>query len=197
MEGYPLASIPPLGLQEGVKRNDIDIPLIVDDWLSALEEHVTNKESKELSELFIDNSWWRDLVALSWDISTKHGVKDISDYVHDSSAGLTHLTPIRAGSLQPALVDMGGMIWIQAGFKFQTAYGSGTGLVRLANVSKTQWKAWTVFSQLEGLKSQDVLDEQRARESYSQTRVPNGIARVEKEDLTVLIVGAGAWHQRL
>ncbi|EXJ73513.1 uncharacterized protein A1O5_03274 [Cladophialophora psammophila CBS 110553] len=190
MDGHPLAPIPPLTLQDGVNRDDINAGDIVADWLAALEKRPKNGRSTDLSDLFIDDSWWRDFTGLSWDIVTKHGLEDVAEYLTTSTTGFGQLTAIKAGGLQASFVDMNGFIWIHGGFTFQTADGSGTGLVRLINVGTSRWKAWIVFTQLERLNSQDELDKQRLRQSYTQTRVANGV-NGEKDDLQVLVIGAG------
>ncbi|ETI25130.1 hypothetical protein G647_04502 [Cladophialophora carrionii CBS 160.54] len=190
MDGHPLASIPPLTLQEDVNRHDINPGDIVSNWLAALDKRPQNGLSTDLPDLFIEDSWWRDFVGLSWDIATKHGLGSIGEYLNTSTTGFGNLEVTKAGGLQPALVDMHGMIWVQGGFTFKTRDGSGQGLVRLINVSKTQWKAWTVFTQLERLNSQDEIDRQRLRQDYTQTRLSNGV-NGGKEEPQVLIIGAG------
>ncbi|KIY03005.1 uncharacterized protein Z520_01471 [Fonsecaea multimorphosa CBS 102226] len=191
MDGHPLASIPPLKLHDGVNRDEINASDIVADWLAALEKRPKNGLSTDLSDLFIDDCWWRDFTALSWDIVAKHGLEDVAEYLTSSTTGFGQLTAIKTGGLQASLVDMHGAIWIQGGFTFQTSDGSGTGLVRLINVDKSHWKAWTVFTQLERLHSQDELDKQRMRQSYTQTRIANGVNGEKEGDLQVLIIGAG------
>ncbi|OAP58466.1 hypothetical protein AYL99_07556 [Fonsecaea erecta] len=191
MDGHPLASIPPLTLHDGVNRDDVDAGDIVANWLAALEKRPKNGLSTDLSDLFIDDSWWRDFTGLSWDIATKNGLKDVAEYLTSSTTGFGQLTAIKTGGLQASLVDMAGFIWVQGGFTFRTRDGSGTGLVRLINVDKFHWKAWTVFTQLERLNSQDELDKQRLQQSYTQTRLANGVNGEKKDDLKVLIVGAG------
>ncbi|KIW28125.1 uncharacterized protein PV07_07807 [Cladophialophora immunda] len=191
MDGHPLASIPPLTLHAGVNRDQINAGDIVADWLAALEKRPKNGLSTDLSDLFIDDSWWRDFAGLSWDIVTKHSLEDVAEYLTSSTTGFGQLTAIKTGGLQASLVDMHGSIWIQGGFTFRTSDGSGTGLVRLINVDKFQWKAWIVFTQLERLNNQDELDSQRLRQSYTQSRLANGVNGEKKDDLQVLIVGAG------
>ncbi|OAG39819.1 hypothetical protein AYO21_05884 [Fonsecaea monophora] len=191
MDGYPLASIPALTLDDGVNRDEINASDIVANWLAALEKRPKNGLSTDLSDLFIDDSWWRDFTSLSWDIVTKHGLKDVADYLNSSTTGFGRLDTVKTGGLQPSLVDIHGAIWIQGGFTFRTSDGSGTGLVRLINVDRSHWKAWTVFTQLERLSNQDELDNQRLRQSYTQTKLGQGVNGEKKDDLQVLIIGAG------
>jgi len=86
---------------------------------------------------------------------------------------------------------MHGMIWVQGGFTFKTRDGSGKGLVRLINTGKTQWKAWTVYTQLERLNNQDEIDRQKLEQESTQTRISNGVKGDKNEEPQVLIIGAG------
>jgi hypothetical protein len=68
MDGYPLASIPPLTLPDGINRDEINAVDIVSAWLAALNKHLKHRESTDLSDLFIEDHWWRDFVGISWDL---------------------------------------------------------------------------------------------------------------------------------
>ena len=129
------------------------------------------------------------MVALSWDIHTKKGISDVGKYLEQSN-GIRNLRVIKYGSLQPKLMDMGGMQWIESGFAFNTKVGSARGIIRLTNVGPTEWKAWTVSSQLEKLVDQDELDASRSREPISSNRFVTG-GKSDNEELQVLIIGAG------
>ena len=54
----------PLSL-EGVDRSSINVPQIVIKWLSAFETRLIDKIYTELEKLFLEDSWWRDTLALS------------------------------------------------------------------------------------------------------------------------------------
>lgn len=193
---YPLASIPPLVLQEGVKRDNVDPSEIVSNWLAALQKCPKNGLFTDFSHLFIEDCWWRDFIGLSWNFSTKHGVENVAEYFRSSSNGFCELEAMATGGLQPALVDMNGAIFIHGGFTFKTKDGSGTGIVRLVNVAQSQWKAWMIFTQLERLNSQDEIDEKRRKQGQSQDRLPKGPNSEKKRDPPVLIVGAGMYYSR-
>lgn len=177
MAGIPRGSIPALILQEGVVKDSIDAIQIAKEWLSQLSSRFKNKDFSKLSQLLIEDCWWRDIIGLAWDYSTKHGHENISKYLTTSPNPPTDMKVISSGALQPALVEMGGMVYIQFGFTFEHIHGTGTGVVKLANISQTEWKAWIVFTTLESLKAQP--------EEVFDTTNP------EARDYDVLIVGAG------
>ncbi|GAD98503.1 conserved hypothetical protein [Paecilomyces variotii No. 5] len=185
--------LPKISLHESVDRDKIDAAKIVDNWLSALEHAIKTKTEADLSDLFIDDCWWRDIISLSWDWATKHGHDAIFKYVNASSTGFSQLSPVKEGALSPMFVEMGPLQFIQSGFTFQTVAGSGVGLVRLANEGPKKWRAWTVFTQLERLKNQkEILNQPQINNVHNTVRsgTVNGDAD-PVEDLQVLIVGGG------
>ncbi|TDZ35577.1 putative indole-3-pyruvate monooxygenase YUCCA4 [Colletotrichum spinosum] len=189
MDGTKLPEIPALTLVKGVNRDEIDAVKITTEWLAKLQRRFADKSFADLDELFIDNCWWRDITALSWDFSSKHGREAIAGYLSAAEHGLADLAPAKIGGLQPLLLDFGGMIWIQAGITFKTANGEGRGLLKLANVGPTEWKAWTIFTQLEKLNFQKELEAQQSAPPVPKMNGVNG-HKPEDEDPQVLIVGA-------
>jgi hypothetical protein len=193
LDGHPLGAIPPLTLQPGIDARTVNAENLVCAWLASFGKRSDNGLSTHLADLFIEDSWWRDFLGLSWDIVTKNGIDVIKGYVDSSTTDFGNLEVINVGGLKPMMFNMQGAVWVQGGFTFKTAHGTGRGLVRLINVEKDQWKAWNVFTQLERLNSQDKIDAQRLEKEYTQTRsrVPNGVHDNNYGDLQVLIIGAG------
>ncbi|WQF90124.1 Putative FAD/NAD(P)-binding domain superfamily [Colletotrichum destructivum] len=191
MDGTKLPEIPALRLQEGVEKEQVDAEHISADWLARLQRRFEEQSFGDLSDLFIDDCWWRDIVGLSWDFTCKQGREKISRYLAAAEYGLSNLQTTKIGGLKPLLLDFGGMVWIQAGFTFKTPHGEGKGLLKLGNVSKDEWKAWTVFTQLEKLDFQKEVEAQRAASiPPPKEPVANGVNGDTEEDLQVLIVGA-------
>lgn len=192
------APLPNLSLHDGVKANELDAPKIVNEWLSKFEKHFQDRSLSDASGLFLEDCWWRDIIALSWDWATKHGQESVFKYLKASSTGFRQLESVKSGGLQPAFVDMGGLQWIQSGFNFKTSAGHGTGLVRLANVGPSDWRAWTVLTELEQLNGQEELERQKNDKTLTDARfyeAHNGDPTPISEDLQVLIVGAGRFMQ--
>lgn len=188
----PAAALPSLVVPDGAKPDEKAVPVIVDIWLASLQHRLEKKNLSDISDLFVEESWWRDVLALSWDFHSKSGLEAIAKFLKESDTELGHLKAIKTGGLAPKLEEEGGMQWIQAGFTFETKYGSGKGLVRLSNIAPSIWRAWTVMTQLEELKSQE-------KPVQPQTNgVTNGDATAtpEKDNLQVLIVGAGVYLRK-
>ncbi|OHF03837.1 flavin-containing monooxygenase [Colletotrichum orchidophilum] len=196
MDGFKIPEIPSLTLQKGVRKEDVDAEKISSKWLSKLERRLAERSlGKDISDLFIDNCWWRDIVGLSWDFTCKQGQETIKSYLASAEHGLSELQTIKIGGLKPLLLDFDGMVWIQAGFTFKTPHGEGKGLLKLSNTGRDEWKAWIVFTQLEKLDLQKEAD--AASVPMPKPSAADGIDGVNghthaesEEDLQVLIVGA-------
>ena len=182
-EGAPL---PKLVLHHDINRDSIDARSIPKAWLNNLQKKIFQGQLKDISELFIDESWWRDIIGLSWDITTKRGTNEISQYLQAQTAksGFGQFDMIDQGALQPRLSDMGGLIWIESGFTFENKAGTGRGIVRLANVDPVLWKAWIVHTNLDELKG---FPEQSPLEHSNDGKL----------DPQVLIIGAGTHFDEL
>ncbi|RDW62447.1 hypothetical protein BP6252_11880 [Coleophoma cylindrospora] len=177
----PAVPLPELVLHDIASRESIDPRSIVKGWLANLEEKISQDDLGNISSLFIDDCWWRDIVGLSWDITTKRGMSEVSQYLQAQAkkSGFGQLNVIDQGALQPRLSDMGGLIWIESGFTFVTKTGTGRGIVRLANVGPLQWNAWIVHTNLDEL-------------SGFPEKSPEGTSdENETKDIQALIIGAG------
>ena len=133
-----------------------------------------------LNPLFHPDSYWRDVLALSWNIQTINGADAILKELQDARrcARCRAALPIDPDRRAPRRVMRAGTHAIEAIFKFETAQGRGSGIVRLipdADDSNTL-KAWTLLTALDELKGfEEQLGTSRPRgNSYSRDfRGPN------------------------
>ncbi|KAK5788371.1 hypothetical protein VI817_009329 [Penicillium citrinum] len=145
----PVAALPQLTLHPSVNPEEIKPAEIINGWLQSFVESL---EKGDISGHFLDKeSWWRDFITFSWDIVCHNGTEAISNYLIASKVEFSDPKADQIGALQPQLVDLGGLRFIQSGFSFKTKFGTGKGVLRLASVGPDQWKAWTVFTVLEKL----------------------------------------------
>ena len=173
------------------------------DWLARFETALSESDGAALSSLFLPDSYWRDVLALTWRIGTIAGAAEIVRElaIHAARARPTafELAPGRA---VPRRVTRAGTAAIEAIFRFETAEGRGSGVVRLvsdANHGGTP-KAWTLLTVLDEIKGhEERLGRSRpSGEAYSRDfRGPNWLdvrnasAAYADRDPAVLIVGAG------
>ncbi len=189
MDGTVLPTLPDLKLFS--LRDKVDSDIIVTEWLTNLQACFDLRKFENLSELFIEGCWWRDILALGWDFTTKQGQENIDSYLSASKISVSDLKASSSGGLKPALIEWAGQAWVQAAFTFQTVHGKCHGLVRLENDAAMNWKAWTVFTELQELHYQRDLDVRRRQSRAAVVREPHTNGNHASEDADVLIVGAG------
>lgn len=179
---------------------------IAQQWLTALEIQLARPDTLSLASLFHAESWWRDMLALDWDMRTAHSSTEVEDLLRkrQSQAQLHNFRLQDKGKFQPRweqVVD--GLSWVSSMFFFETAYGTGSGMLRLTqDQSDGKWKAYAVYTSLQELKGfEEPLGHRRP--AGTTESMPGGLAggtwierrEREKEFLdsepTVLVVGAG------
>lgn len=178
---------------------------IAQQWLSALEVQLSRSENLNINELFHAESWWRDMLALDWDMRTVHSAAEIQSFLskQQASAQLTKFQLQDKGKFQPRLEQVvDGLSWMSSMFFFETAVGTGTGMLRLTQAEDGVWKAYAMYTSLQELSSaQEPLGKRRAEGTTES--MPGGLAGgtwIERrnrqkefldEEPTTLVVGAG------
>lgn len=164
---------------------------IVSGWLRSFEAALA-KEPVDLEGLFVKDGWLKDALTLSWDLRTLQGISKITEYVHQHNAPgkLFNLNASQNPHLQPALKEMGPMVWLQSAFNFETKVGQGRGVLRLVNTALGEWKAWTLYLRLEELKGYP------RRKGLNRPRYRTQLLRVsqdagDKTEPAVVVIGAG------
>ena len=178
-----------------------DISLQVEHWLAQFEQALTG--SGELAALFHPDSFWRDVLALSWTIKTLNGADAIlGELTSDAASARPSGFAIADGRAPPRRVTRAGTHAIEAIIHFETAVGRCSGIIRLIGdaADNNRLKAWTLLTALEELKGfEEQLGTTRPRgQSYSRDfRGPNWLdqrntsAAYADRDPTVLVIGGG------
>jgi putative flavoprotein involved in K+ transport len=101
-------------------------------WLVALEQALGAGEHDAFDELFLEESYWRDMVALTWDTCQFWGREAVREQMikYAASAGVANLR-LDAERSAPRLADWMGAPVAEFFFAFDTAVGTGKGFVRL------------------------------------------------------------------
>nr|WP_207484411.1 NAD(P)/FAD-dependent oxidoreductase [Microbacterium sp. SD291] len=129
---------------------------IVSAWFIAFEDALTARDIERAAGLFAATSYWRDLVAFSWNLTTVENPSGVSDLL---AAALDGTGPSAFQITEPA-ESVGGVT--TAWFEFETAVGRGRGLVRL--IDEDGPKAWTLLTTLHELKGhEEPLRERRPK----------------------------------
>jgi hypothetical protein len=180
-----------------------DISLAADNWLAQFEDALAKPDEGLLKTLFLPESYWRDVLALSWNIQTLNGADAILGElkIHARRAAPSGFA-IDPDRRAPRKVMRAGTNAIEAIFKFETAVGRGSGIIRLIPdaANGNILKAWTLLTELGELKGfEEQLGVARPRgNAYSRDfRGPNWLdlrnasAGYADRDPVVLVIGGG------
>src|ERR1700736_6439605 len=180
-----------------------NISIAAETWLAQFEGALAQPDDGLLKTLFHPDSYWRDVLALSWNLQTINGADAILRELkaHAGRAEPSHfkIDPDRAA---PRRMTRAGTGAIEAIFKFETAQGRGNGILRLIPDAGdgNRLKAWTLLTALDELKGfEEQQGTSRPRgQSYSRDfRGPNWLdlrkaaAEYADRDPDVLVVGGG------
>jgi hypothetical protein len=150
---FPLVSAK---LPTVIETRAVDAEEIASEWVDLFNKTIRSRDLTAIAELFLQESYWRDQLCLSWDIHTLHGPQKIVELVKSSDNGcrimsvaLDKTSPIRS----PKVAQLGSEAKVpnvQAFLNVEIDVGKGQGLVRLVN-DNGKWKAFILFTFLKEL----------------------------------------------
>ena len=173
---------------------------VAEEWLARFERALASPA--DLRDLFRPDSHWRDVLALTWHIRTVDGVDAIAGELA-AQAGRAKAAGFRIDPARtaPRQVTRAGTEAMEAIFRFETAEGHGSGVLRLTPDARwRRCKAWTLHTALDDLKGhEEKVGRARPKgSSYSRDfRGPNwldlrkSVAAYADRDPAVLVVGGG------
>lgn len=121
--------------------------------IAKLNEALANQDVGAISQLFLENGYWRDHLALTWDYHTLAGREKISQFLNTHGVSLTKFeidtsTPFRTPHFGPIDGGLGQVSGVEFFVKFTSKLGSGEGVARLAEESAGQWKIFLLSTTL-------------------------------------------------
>ncbi len=117
-------------------------------WLADFEAALRARDVEAAAGMFATESYWRDLVAFTWNLHTSEGREQIAGMLGEQ---LEHVAPSGFATSEPA-EEADGVVtaWIS----FETAVGRGNGLLRLKEEDGAD-RAWTLLTALYELKGHE------------------------------------------
>lgn len=113
----------------------------VEEWVSDFSDALAACDAHRVAALFAEESYWRDLIAFTWNLKTVEGRAEIADML---SATLERTDPGKWTLLdEPVETDVATEAWLA----FETNVGRGTAHLRLID-----GEAWTLLTTLDELK---------------------------------------------
>jgi len=163
----------------------------VDAWLADFEDALTAEDVDRAAGMFAPESYWRDLVAFSWNIVTVEGRAGVGDLLRHTLA-TTRPHGFRVTE-EPAEADGVTEAWIE----FETAVGRGRGHLRI-----TDQGAWTLLTTLYELTGHEEPrgsarpkgaehGANKDRETWSERREREARELGYETQPSVLVVGGG------
>lgn len=136
---------------------------IAANFVTTFNNALKNKALLDLSLLFLDGGFWRDHLALTWELRTVQGPPRIYDFLKGAATSRNDFriqkididasNVVRAPKFAPVDAD-GEVIGTQFFITIDTVHGTGQGLVRLVEEAG-QWKVFTLYTRLEELKGHE------------------------------------------
>ena len=143
-----------------LQRLDVDEPAVASAtdvaavWLDAFSTAIASSNVTGILDLFLDDGFWKDTLALTWDFRTIEGreaIKNLLDHrlvpTGFVDLRLSH-EPFQAPELQKMFPDL---VLLRLCFEFGTKVGKGTGVIYLVPAPGSKWKAYTVYTCLHSL----------------------------------------------
>ncbi|AKS33057.1 flavin-containing monooxygenase [Mycolicibacterium goodii] len=171
----------------------------VDAWLADFESALAARDIERVVSKFAVDSFWRDLVAFTWNIKTVEGHEGIADML---TARLADTDPSGFRTAEPPTEDIDGDTVITSAFiEFETATGRGNGHLRLRS-DDTGDLAWTLLTTLQELKGHEepkgprrvlgaVHGSDPDRRSWAEKRLDEDRSLGYTEQPYILVVGGG------
>ena len=172
-------------------------------WLAEFQDALAAGTQARLRPLFHADSYWRDVLALTWRIATFAGVEAIIDeFATRAKTARPSGFAIASGRTAPRWVMRAGTDAIETIFRFETQAGRGSGVLRLTPDAGDggKLKAWTLLTALDEIKGHEEKRShaQPGDKAYSRDfRGPNWLdvrkttAACADRDPTVLVIGGG------
>lgn len=181
--------------------NEISPVKIATQWMDKFDA-VLNTDVSQLAKIMHADSWWRDMLAFSWDLRTLRGIEKISSYIgnNQNRVHVRNLKLRSEGKFIPRLATpASGITWIESMFDFITDIGKGVGVIRLLEDTDGSWKGCAIYTSLQELNAyREMSGVNRPHNSLIGGAIKgNWLERRQRksqfvdEEPTVLITGAG------
>lgn len=184
------------------RSKDDDADKIAKDFLPKLQSYIQG--SGNVRDIFHEDSWYRDALALDWDLRTHHGPEKIAAYIEKSTLkkGFENLRVTK--KFLPKFVNPSNTAdieWVEFSTAFETSLARGSGMVRLTQDESGAWKCYLLYTAVDELKGHEEPKGKRRPHGGKNTLKENGGANwLEKrqkdvefrdEEPAVIIIGAG------
>ncbi|KZV68886.1 FAD/NAD(P)-binding domain-containing protein [Peniophora sp. CONT] len=188
------ASLPTFLFLGVTPPEDIDALSTARTWFHRFSNALCAAYVDTITALCFREVFWRDLLALTWDIRTIYSTQRVQPFLADrlSTAKITEVKLDEASvQLQKPFEDV---VWIQAEYGFETEVGKGKGMFRLIP-TPDGWKAHAIMTALEDLKGaaslSGFMDSDTLHSGWEARRKREVECTGDEMQPKVIIIGAG------
>ncbi|KAK0713340.1 flavin-binding monooxygenase-like protein [Lasiosphaeria miniovina] len=184
------------------QNQSVDAGAVAATVVGSVNDAVVARNFAALASLFLADGFWRDHVAVSWDLHTAKGPAAIEAFL----AAECHLARVEIDASsdfrKPQLTGFapaGDVKGIGFFINVATRHGAGRGMVRLVE-KEGEWKIWTFFTTLEELAGFEEPRGPRRPKGVEHGSKPGRLNWLERGEIAsefvdsepaVLIIGAG------
>lgn len=154
-----------------------DVDSIAQTLIDKFNSALSSGDTTAIIDLFLDDCYWRDHLALSWEYHTLKGTQKIKDFLGAETKGLKKLTINRDSAFRAphygALDGAGDTKGIEFFVEVESKHGTGMGIARILEESGSgKWKIFSLFT---------TLTELKGHESATLHRRPRGVEHGEEK----------------
>lgn len=167
----------------------------VDAWLADFESALAERNIERVVGKFATDSFWRDLVAFTWNLKTLEGHDGITDML---TARLTDTDPSGFRTAETPTEEFDGEHVITSAFiEFETAVGRGKGHLRLRD--ELGWTLLTTLQELKGHEERKGANRPLGathgsdpdRRSWAEKRLDEDLTLGYTEQPYIVVIGGG------
>ena len=166
-------------------------------WVRRIDEAVRSGRPEAVIVLLDPDAYWRDVLALTWDLHTFYGTAQIAEALGRTLPTARARRFALDDTMPPRVVTRVGREVIEAVFRFETDRGHCRGVVSLTGSEAGPARAWTLLTELDRLARAPDAEPAPAAPAIRDFGAPSwrerriAEARYHDRDPAVLIVGAG------
>ncbi|KAI6098808.1 FAD/NAD(P)-binding domain-containing protein [Pisolithus croceorrhizus] len=190
----PIRSLPTLRKLGSTVDCNLDAHAVSKEWFLGFADAMGSGNYMAVASLLVEDAFWRDMLALTWDFHTYEGRDAIHQFIADQLPKFKPSAFRIRNDLTRLHVPYEDIVCIQAFFDFETTVGYASGIFRLVPLADGSWKAHTLFTNLEDLRGfPEKIGALRDHEPYHGKWIESREREREflDEEPGVVIIGGG------
>lgn len=152
--------------------SSFDPTTVAQSVVAAFNYALKKKDPQAVGDLFLENSYWRDHLCLSWDFHTLKGGAGVLKFLQKQCPIQSVSIDSSVAHRSPQVVSLDTLGEVQCVSTFvnvTTDLGSGQGVLRLATSNGT-WKIYTLFTTLREIRGHEELRGRRRWDRHAGGR---------------------------